>query len=106
MCCASFPATVCDKDLTPQTPCLHDEDGRNRAVATHSEASTFCQGGRFPAGQDFEHNKTTWAWCDTYQAAPSVDECNSNGCSGDEWHCHCETKEGCLAVGRVGLQCR
>mmetsp|Transcript_33401 Transcript_33401/g.77712 ORF Transcript_33401/g.77712 Transcript_33401/m.77712 type:complete len:321 (+) Transcript_33401:59-1021(+) len=72
-CCASFPATVCDKDLTPQTPCLHNED--------------------------FEHNKTMWSWCDTYQAAPSVDECNSNGCEGNEWHCHCETKESCLAVG-------
>ncbi|CAE7824541.1 ispH [Symbiodinium sp. CCMP2592] len=49
--------------------------------------------------RDFEHNKTMWAWCDTYEAAPSVDECNSNGCEGNEWHCHCETKEGCAAVG-------
>ncbi|CAE7306963.1 ispH [Symbiodinium sp. CCMP2456] len=72
-CCASFPATICDKDLTPQTPCMHDED--------------------------FEHNKSMWAWCDTYEAAPSEHECNSKGCEGNEWHCHCETKEGCLAVG-------
>ena len=56
--------------------------------------------------QDFEHNTTMWSWCDTYQAAPSADECNSNGCEGNEWHCHCETKESCLAVGRVGLHCR
>ncbi|CAE7173532.1 unnamed protein product [Symbiodinium microadriaticum] len=67
-CCHSFPASVCNKELEAQTPCLQDED--------------------------FEHNKSMWAWCDTYIAAPSQE-----GCHGDEWHCHCETQAGCLGVG-------
>jgi len=72
-CCHSFPASVCNKELEAQTPCLQDED--------------------------FEHNKSMWAWCDTYIAAPSQEVCIANGCHGDEWHCHCETQAGCLGVG-------
>ena len=26
MCCMSFPASVCDKELKATTPCLHDQD--------------------------------------------------------------------------------
>ncbi|CAE7573918.1 ispH [Symbiodinium natans] len=71
-CCQSFPASVCNKTLLPQTPCLHDED--------------------------FEHNKTQWAWCNLYPT-PTEHDCKAQGCEGSEWHCHCEEEESCVALG-------
>jgi len=71
-CCHSFPATVCDKEVTAMTPCLRAED--------------------------FVHNKTMWTHCDLHPV-PSVKACAAEGCAGDEHWCHCETEASCTALG-------
>jgi len=80
-CCKSFPASICDKDVQAMTPCLRS--------------------------QDFDHNKTMWAWCEGLYPAPAEADCHAQGCTGNEHHCHCETAAACTALGGkyVEYQC-
>ncbi|CAE7287511.1 unnamed protein product [Symbiodinium necroappetens] len=72
-CCKSFPASICDKDVKAMTPCLRS--------------------------QDFDHNKTMWAWCEGLYPVPAEADCLAQGCTGNEHHCHCETAAACTALG-------
>ncbi|CAJ1437037.1 unnamed protein product [Effrenium voratum] len=73
-CCASYPASVCDKGLVRMTPCKDEGD--------------------------FKPSTVMHAHCDFKSTFPEASVCNAQpGCSGWENHCYCQTEEGCRALG-------
>lgn len=79
-CCASFPATVCDKTAKKMTPCQHTSD--------------------------FLPDQVIWAYCHVdYQFTPNATVCNAQtDCQGDEHWCHCWSETGCAAVGGTWME--
>ena len=76
-CCASYPANACYKDLQKMTPCKDEAD--------------------------FLPGNMLHEWCDFQGTVPEA--CGTTpGCHSGEHHCHCDTKEGCMALGGIWTQ--
>ncbi|CAE7797059.1 unnamed protein product [Symbiodinium sp. CCMP2592] len=72
-CCASYPATLCDKTARKMMPCAHP--------------------------WHFQADKVMWSWCHI-EGPVNATLCNAQAdCYGDHDWCHCEAQASCEAMG-------
>eukprot|EP00435_Cladocopium_sp_Y103_P046734 s1155_g13.t1 len=71
-CCRSKPATICEPDLKPMTPCKDESD--------------------------FQPEKILSMWCELSAQIPAAD-CGAFGCASHGDYCYCETATSCEAAG-------